>query len=100
MPGQQQPLPFFAQTGLAAAQAWYKQDPDSTTPPDSAKQAAHSAYVGNRFKPGQAQRTEVALAFGRHDTLPTDTPLFWQLVADLLLPMIAHTQDAALETDA
>ena len=53
-----------------------------------------------RFKPGQAQRTEVALAFGRHDTLPTDTPLFWQLVADLLLPMIAHTQDAALETDA
>ena len=33
-------------------------------------------------------------------TLPTDTPLFWQLVADLLLPMIAHTQDAALETDA
>ena len=100
VPGQQQPLPFFAQTGLAAAQAWYKQDPDSTTPPDSAKQAAHSAYVGNRFKPGQAQRTEVALAFGRHDTLPTDTPLFWQLVADLLLPMIAHTQDAALETDA
>ena len=42
----------------------------------------------------------VALAFGRYDTLPTDTPLFWQLVADLLLPMIAHTQDAALETDA
>ena len=59
-----------------------------------------TVYVGNRFKPGQAQRTEVALAFGRHDTLPTDTPLFWQLVADLLLPMIAHTQDAALETDA
>lgn len=94
--GQNRPLPFFARTSLAAARAWHK-TPDMQTPPEAARMAAHKTYRhdDDGRSHGQEDDTEVALVFGRDDTLPTETDLFWRLVGDLLRPLLAYTDSAA-----
>lgn len=90
--GHSRPLPFFAKTSLAAARAYTE---DSDTPPDAAVKAARGDYRSGRFSAGQAERTEVAQVFGRDEAEPIETPLFWNLVRELLVPL--HLYFAAAE---
>ncbi|WP_066077755.1 exodeoxyribonuclease V subunit gamma [Bergeriella denitrificans] len=82
--GQSRPLPFFAKTSLAAAEEYLKKQDW-----EAAKTAAFKAYNGNKMSKGQRSYTEVALVFGQDETLPTDTPLFENMVVDLLVPLLS-----------
>ena len=81
--GQQQPLPFFARSSLAAAEALAAKA--------TAEQARHKAM--QKWQPaheaakGESRRADIQLAF-RHQQ-PLDEPLFLSL-AELLLPMIEY----------
>ena len=90
--GHSRPLPFFAKTSLAAAQAYTEA---SDIPPDKARQAARNEYRDNKQRPGQGSRTEVKQVFGRDDTEPVETSLFWHLVQTLLVPLWLHFQAAS-----
>ena len=85
--GQQQPLPFFARTSLAAAQACTADNTDGDTLPEKAVSAARGKYRDNNGHPGQNHDSEVAQVFGRDAEEPINTPLFAQLVLELLLPL-------------
>ena len=83
--GQQQPLPFFAKTSLAAARAWS----DKEDGREKAQNAANAAYFGSgKEDSGQASWTEVSLVFSQSATPPTTSPLFWSLIESMLLPIL------------
>ena len=87
--GQNQPLPFFPRTSLAAAQALQNTD-NKTTPQERAEKAAFLAYNGSKMSKGQRDYPEVELVFGQTETTPIDTPLFWNMVQTMLAPCL-HT---------
>ena len=73
--GQNQPLPFFPRTSLAAAQAL--QNTNSKTPSqERAEKAAFLAYSGSKMSKGQREYPEVELVFGQTEATPIDTPYF------------------------
>ncbi|HFC3908131.1 TPA: exodeoxyribonuclease V subunit gamma [Neisseria gonorrhoeae] len=80
--GQNRPLPFFAKTSLAAAEAFaQKQDWEA------ALKKAQTAYYGSKVSKGQKDYTEVALVFGNASQNPLEQPLFEnlaRLLADTL----------------
>lgn len=82
--GQHRPLPFFAKTSLAAAEAYLKKQEWQ-----AAESAAAGAYFGNKVSPGQGSYTEVALVFGHDDESPLDMPLFENLIIKMLVPLLA-----------
>ncbi|PSJ79407.1 exodeoxyribonuclease V subunit gamma [Neisseria iguanae] len=84
--GQSRPLPFFAKTSLAAAEAYAKKQDW-----EQAKKAAAEKYYDKKGHMGQCSYTEVALVFGRDGESPIDTPLFENLIIDLLVPLFAVT---------
>lgn len=87
--GQNRVLPFFPQTALKLAAAWAQYPPadDGSAPPEALQHQARSAYVGGPYHHGAGMRSEVALVFGRDAAAPPETPLFWQLIRELLLPL-------------
>ena len=87
--GQTYPLPFFARTGLATAEILLK-DADGSI--EKAQQKARSEYHGSKMSTGQRDYTEVSLVFGRADPEPIDTPLFWNLLEGLLVPLLQSLQ--------
>ncbi|MDO5640326.1 MAG: exodeoxyribonuclease V subunit gamma [Neisseria sp.] len=87
--GQTRPLPFFAKTSLAAAQI-LAADPENGL--EKAQQKARSEYHGSKMSKGQRDYTEVALVFGRADPEPVDTPLFWNLIENLPVPLLQSLQ--------
>lgn len=82
--GQSRPLPFFAKASLAAAEAYLKKQDWQ-----AAQSAAEGAYFGNKISPGQGSYAEVALVFGRDDESPLSTPLFQNLIVEMLVPLLA-----------
>ncbi|UOO83207.1 exodeoxyribonuclease V subunit gamma [Uruburuella testudinis] len=90
--GQTRPLPFFARTSSATAKALLDNPADKR---ENAQQKARNEYRGNKKSTGQRDYTEVKLVFGRDEHEPIDTPLFWNLVEDLLLPLLhsLHTDN-------
>lgn len=82
--GQHRPLPFFAKTAWETAREYVKKQDW-----EAAKNKALSAYRGNKMSKGQEAYTEVALVFGRDETLPVDTPLFENLMVEMLAPALA-----------
>ncbi|MBH5328195.1 exodeoxyribonuclease V subunit gamma [Eikenella sp. S3360] len=88
--GQQQPLPFFPRTSLAAAEACTAADLAAGRLPEKALDAARGKYRDNRDHPGQNQDSEVAQVFGRNDDEPIHSPLFANIVLELLAPLSLH----------
>ena len=92
--GQSRPLPFFAKTTLAAAEALL---PDGKKTEEelrlSAYKAAATAYFGGKKSTGQCDYAEVAQVFGRDDTPPVDSELFWLLAENLAAPLLAALSD-------
>lgn len=98
--GQYRPLPFFPKTSLSAARYWYKRRQKANTPAEygsEERSAAFKMYMDSHNGKPQAEYPEVAQVFGRDDTLPIDSPLFWQLIEELLLPMMATLETAEKE---
>ena len=85
--GQQQPLPFFPRTSLAAAKACTAKDLSAQGLPEAALKAARSKYRDSRDYPGQNQDREVAQVYGRDEDEPINSPLFARLVLELLAPL-------------
>ena len=81
--GQTRPLPFFAKTSLAAAEAYGKKQSW-----EDALNKARTEYHGNKVSKGQKDYTEVALVFGNEDTEPVEGVLFQRLVEELLIPLL------------
>ena len=81
--GQTRPLPFFAKTSLAAAEAYGKKQSW-----EDALNKARESYHGNKVSKGQKDYTEVALVFGNEDTEPVEGALFQRLVEELLIPLL------------
>ncbi|MDU1533577.1 MAG: exodeoxyribonuclease V subunit gamma, partial [Neisseria sp.] len=81
--GQTRPLPFFAKTSLAAAEAYGKKQSW-----EDALNKAKESYHGNKVSKGQKDYTEVALVFGNEDTEPVEGALFQRLVEELLIPLL------------
>ena len=81
--GQTRPLPFFAKTSLAAAEAYGKKQSW-----EDALNKARTEYHGNKVSKGQKDYTEVALVFGNEDTEPVEGALFQRLVEELLIPLL------------
>lgn len=90
--GQHRPLPFFAKTAWETAREYVKKQDW-----EAAKNKALSAYRGNKMSKGQEAYTEVALVFGRDETLPVDTPLFENLIVEMLAPALAAVAASASE---
>ncbi len=88
--GQQQPLPFFPRTSLAAAEACTTADITAGRLPENALNAARAKYRDNRDHPGQNRDSEVAQVFGRDESEPINSPLFARLVLELLAPLHLH----------
>ncbi len=83
--GHTQPLPFFAKTSLAAAEILAAGSKDGL---EKARQKARSEYHGSKMSTGQRDYAEVALVFERAETEPIETPLFWHLIENLLVPLL------------
>ena len=81
--GQTRPLPFFAKTSLAAAEAYGKKQSW-----EDALNKAKESYHGNKVSKGQKDYTEVALVFDNEDTEPVEGALFQRLVEELLIPLL------------
>ena len=81
--GQTRPLPFFAKTSLAAAEAYGKKQNW-----EDALNKAKESYHGNKVSKGQKDYTEVALVFDNEDTEPVEGALFQRLVEELLIPLL------------
>ena len=94
--GQSRPLPFFAKTGLAVAEVLSSNKADSL---ERAQQSARSEYHGSKKSTGQRDYIEVDLVFGRDSVEPIDTPLFWNLLEDLLVPLLQALQAEAATAD-
>jgi exodeoxyribonuclease V gamma subunit len=89
--GQSRPLPFFPKTSLAAARSWYKRRQKKNCAPEHSaedRNAAFKVYMDSHSGKPQADYPEVAQVFGRDEELPIDSPLFWQLIEELLLPLV------------
>ncbi|WP_066567238.1 exodeoxyribonuclease V subunit gamma [Snodgrassella sp. CFCC 13594] len=92
--GQTRPLPFFPKTSLATAQQWLKTQQQNATEQDYGEAEVTKArheYLGSQFNSGQADYDEVRQVFGHDNERPIETPLFWQLLRDLLLPLLRAT---------
>lgn len=87
--GQTTPLPFFAKTALAAAEAYCKKQDW-----EDALGKARISYYGSKVSKGQKDYTEVALVFGREETEPVNSPLFQILIQELLVPLINRQAQA------
>ena len=85
--GQQQPLPFFPRTSLAAAKACTAEDLAAQRLPEKALTAARGKYRDSRDYPGQNQDPEVAQVYGRDEDEPINSPLFARLVLELFAPL-------------
>lgn len=81
--GQGRPLPFFARTSLAVAEKMHNGEDET-----QAMSTASSAYYGNKVSKGQKDYTEVALVFGNSETPPIESPLFWNMIQELLVPLL------------
>lgn len=93
--GQSRPLPFFPKTSLAAATCWYKNRQKSNPPAAHSNEeysAAFKAYMDSHHGKPQAEYNEVAQVFSRDQDLPIDQPLFWNLIEELLLPLLHCTE--------
>ena len=86
--GQTRPLPFFAKTSLAAAEAYGKKQSW-----EDALNKARESYHGNKVSKGQKDYTEVALVFGNEDTEPVEGALFQRLVEELLIPLLEAVKE-------
>ena len=60
----------------------------------AARKAAATHYFGGKMNVGQADYAEVALVFGKDETPPIESELFWLLVENLLLPTLSALQEA------
>ncbi|MDO4696222.1 MAG: exodeoxyribonuclease V subunit gamma [Neisseria sp.] len=85
--GQNQPLPFFPKTSLAAAEAMCNAS-RGKTPEEAAAEAARTAYFGGRFSTGQKDYAEISLVFSGQTVAPIDQPLFAELYDKLLVPTL------------
>ena len=92
--GQSRPLPFFAKTSLETAEEYLKQQDW-----DKASAKAFSTYQGNKVSKGQGSYTEVALVFGQDETAPIDTPLFANMVLELLVPLLTAVRPTQEEKE-
>ena len=93
--GQTRPLPFFPKTSLAAAQTLLSESKKSEDEKlQAARKAAATHYFGGKMNVGQADYAEVALVFGKDETPPIESELFWLLVENLLLPTLSALQEA------
>ncbi|MFV2029322.1 exodeoxyribonuclease V subunit gamma [Neisseria sp. S1] len=81
--GQSRPLPFFAKTSFAVAERLL-----ATDDREAAENEAFSQYLGSKMSKGQCDYTEVRLVFGHDDALPIETPLFWNLIENLVVPLL------------
>ena len=86
--GQTRPLPFFAKTSLAAAEAYGQKQSW-----EDALNKARTEYHGNKVSKGQKDYTEVALVFGNEDTEPVEGALFQSLVEELLIPLLEAVKE-------
>ncbi|MCP1659802.1 exodeoxyribonuclease V subunit gamma [Neisseria perflava] len=87
--GQSRPLPFFAKTGLAAADEYIKKEDWEAAKAKAFKAYQDSKGAHGKTLKGQGSYTEVALVFGQDETSPPDTLLFANMVKDLLVPLVA-----------
>nr|WP_279118884.1 exodeoxyribonuclease V subunit gamma [Snodgrassella alvi] len=95
--GQSRPLPFFPKTSLTTALKWYRNRQKKNRAPEygaEERSTAFKVYADSHNGKPQADYPEVAQVFGRDEELPIDTPLFWQLIEELLLPMTAALETA------
>ena len=60
---------------------------------------ARSIYRGNKVSKGQCDYEEVALVFGSNESEPIDSPLFWNMVSDLLVPLMENLKATELEPE-
>lgn len=86
--GQAKPLPFFPKTSLSAADTWLK-NREKEDAAGKAREEALKAYHGSKKTPGQKEAPEVDLVFGRAEEQPVDSPLFWHLIEQVLLPTLS-----------
>ena len=87
--GQTRPLPFFAKTSLAAAEAYGKKQSW-----EDALNKARTEYHGNKVSKGQKDYTEVELVFGDEDTGPIEEVLFRRLTEELLVPLLDAVENS------
>ena len=87
--GQTRPLPFFAKTSLAAAEAYGKKQSR-----EDALNKARTEYHGNKVSKGQKDYTEVELVFGDEDTGPIEGVLFRRLTEELLAPLLDAVENS------
>ena len=87
--GQTRPLPFFAKTSLAAAEAYGKKQSW-----EDALNKARTEYHGNKVSKGQKDYTEVELVFGDEDTGPIEGVLFRRLTEELLVPLLDAVENS------
>lgn len=93
--GQTRPLPFFPKTSLATAQTLLSESKKSEDEKlQAARKTAATHYFGGKMNVGQADYAEVALVFGKDETPPIESELFWLLVENLLLPTLSALQEA------
>ena len=86
--GQNQPLPFFPRTSLAAAKALQKGDGKADAQ-EQAQKEAFAAYHGNKITTGQREYLEVDLVFGQNEESAIESTLFWNMVKHMLLPSLS-----------
>ena len=87
--GQTRPLPFFAKTSLAAAEAYGKKQSW-----EDALNKARTEYHGNKVSKGQKDYTEVELVFGDEDAGPIEGVLFRRLTEELLAPLLDAVENS------
>ena len=87
--GQTRPLPFFAKTSLAAAEAYGKKQSW-----EDALNKARTEYHGNKVSKGQKDYTEVELVFDDEDTGPIEGVLFRRLTEELLAPLLDAVENS------
>ncbi|MGF6148132.1 Exodeoxyribonuclease V gamma chain [Kingella potus] len=98
--GQNRPLPFFAKTTLAAAEALLAgSQKNEAERRKAARTAARAAYFGSKNSTGQADYAEVAQVFGRNDTPPVEEDDFWLLAENLVLPLLSAVRETDGQSD-
>lgn len=86
--GQTEILPFFPRTHLKTAQT-YMEAKEKPNAKDLAMTKAHAEFYGNSHSSGESQSyNENVLVFDDKDSPPLEQPLFWNMVIDLILPLI------------
>lgn len=79
--GQARPLPFFAKLSIEAAKTKIKDE-------KKAREGIVFEYQNGQSGKAPCEYDEVKLVFGRDKILPVSTPLFWNMIDDLLVTLV------------